>query len=152
MAKLFFRSSFRLSSHRQLEQIGRSGQRVRERRRGEEAVTFGGSLTVCEKERGSAHSSAVFPFSVGVEWGPYHRFCRGIEFFLLLAWECKKRSRDRLKKGLMLPLPLPPLFCSSSASLECAKKRRDISGEAHLASSCSRCKIAQSFATQESRE
>ena len=50
----------------------------------------------------------------------------------------QKAIEGQAEKGLMLPLPLPPLFCSSSASLECAKKRRDISGEAHLAvSSCS---------------
>ena len=64
----------------------------------------------------------------------------------------QKAIEGQAEKGLMLPLPLPPLFCSSSASLECAKKRRDISGEAHLTSSCSCCKIAQSFATMESRE
>ena len=54
----------------------------RERRRGEEAVTFGGSLTVCEKERGSAHSSAVFPFSVGAESGvPIIDFAEGSNSF-----------------------------------------------------------------------
>ena len=42
-----------------------------------------------------------------MEWGPYHRFCRGIEFFLLLAWECKKRSRDRLKRVSCYPFPSP---------------------------------------------
>ena len=57
-------------------------------------------------------------FSVGAEWSPYHRFCRGIEFFLLSAWECKKGTGDgrtdgrtdgQTEKGLVLPLPpLPP--------------------------------------------
>ena len=62
MAKFFFRSSFRLSSHRQLVQIGRSGQRGKEG--GEGAVTFGGSLTVCEKERVRL---VLVLFSVGAE-------------------------------------------------------------------------------------
>ena len=62
-----------------------------------------------------------------MERSPYHRFCRGIEFFLLSAWECKKGRRARqTEKGLMLLLPpllLPPWNV----------QRRDISREAHLA-------------------
>ena len=60
VAKFFFRSSFRLSSHRQLVQIGRSEQREEEKG----AVTFGGSLTVCEKERVRL---VLVLFSVGAE-------------------------------------------------------------------------------------
>ena len=60
-------------------QIGAESEGEEERR--EEAVTFGGSLTVCEKERGSAHSSAVFLFPL--EWSgvPIIDFAEGSNSF-----------------------------------------------------------------------
>lgn len=73
-------------------------------------------------------------FSVGAESGVEESLSsilqrdRILSSFSIGMQKRDGRQTDRLKRVSCYPFPLPPF-----ASLECAKKRRDIAREAHLA-------------------